>query len=193
MYARARSPTSPSSVAENSIVWRLARDAAEDPLDLRAEAHVEHPVGLVEDEDRDVVERDQPALDQVLQTARRRDDDLRALRALRLGADRRAAVDGGDSEALRAGELLELLGDLRSRARASGRARAPWVSARPPVVFSTIGIANASVLPEPVGDFAEHVVAGERVGQDEGLDAERLVDAAGGERLLDEPGSRRGR
>ena len=62
----------------------LLRDAAEDLLDLRAEAHVEHPVGLVEDEDADAGERDEPALDQVLETARRRDDDVRALEPLRL-------------------------------------------------------------------------------------------------------------
>ncbi len=36
----------------------VVRDAAEDPVDLRLEAHVEHPVGLVEDEDADVGERD---------------------------------------------------------------------------------------------------------------------------------------
>ena len=58
VYARASSPTSPSSVAENSIVWRVARQPADDPVDLRLEAHVEHPVGLVEDEGADPVERD---------------------------------------------------------------------------------------------------------------------------------------
>ena len=29
----------------------IVGDAAQDPVDLRLEAHVEHPVGLVEDED----------------------------------------------------------------------------------------------------------------------------------------------
>ena len=33
----------------------VVRDAAKDAVDLRLEAHVEHPVGLVEDEDPDVV------------------------------------------------------------------------------------------------------------------------------------------
>ena len=84
VYARASSPTSPSSVAEKSIVWRFAGSAAQDLLDLRAEAHVEHPVGLVEHEDRDVLDRDEAAVHQVLQPARRGDDDLRALRGLRL-------------------------------------------------------------------------------------------------------------
>ena len=49
-------------------------DAAQDPVDLGLEAHVEHPVGLVEDEDRDRVEVDHAPVDQVLQPARRRDE-----------------------------------------------------------------------------------------------------------------------
>ena len=57
MYARASSPTSPSSVAEKNIVWRLLREPADDAVDLRLEAHVEHPVGLVEDEDLRTRER----------------------------------------------------------------------------------------------------------------------------------------
>ena len=43
---------------------------------------------------------------------------------------------------------------------------------------SAIGIAKASVLPEPVGDFAEHVAAGEHVADHEALDCEGLGDAA---------------
>ncbi len=53
---------------------------AHDAVDLRLEAHVEHAVGLVEDEDVDVVERDELAVDQVLQPARRGDEDRRGLR-----------------------------------------------------------------------------------------------------------------
>ena len=113
VYARASSPTSPSSVAEKSIVWRSRGSAAEDLLDLRAEAHVEHPVGLVEDEDPDVVERDRagarsgPAAGPA---SRRR--CARPSRRFACARDRRAAVDGATREALRAGELLELVGDL---------------------------------------------------------------------------------
>ena len=44
-------------VALKSAVWPLARAAAEDRLDVDDEAHVEHPVGLVEDDGVDPVER----------------------------------------------------------------------------------------------------------------------------------------
>ena len=79
----------------------LARHAPQDLLDLRLEAHVEHPVGLVEDEDADAVERDHAPVDQILEPAGRRDEDVRRLRALRLRAERRAAVDGRDAQLLR--------------------------------------------------------------------------------------------
>ena len=45
----------------------VLRQEANDPVDLRLEPHVEHPVGLVENEDPHTVELDQPALDEVLQ------------------------------------------------------------------------------------------------------------------------------
>ena len=61
MYVAASSATAPSSVAEKSIVWRFFGTVREDAVDLRLEAHVEHPVGLVEDEHAHVVERDQLA------------------------------------------------------------------------------------------------------------------------------------
>ena len=90
----------------------LAGQALDDRVDLRLEAHVEHAVGLVEDEDPDRVELEQLPLGQVLEPARRGDDDVRVLRLLRVGHERRAAVDRGDPQALRLGERRELLCDL---------------------------------------------------------------------------------
>src|SRR3954467_3221931 len=90
----------------------VARHPPQDPLDLRAEAHVEHPVRLVEDEDLDAVEVDEAALHQVEEPARRGDCDVGALEALRLRAERRAAVGERDLEALRSGEALDLGCDL---------------------------------------------------------------------------------
>ena len=55
----------------------------DDPVDLRLEAHVEHPVGLVEHEHRDGVERDQLPVDEVLQAAGRGDEHLRVAGVLR--------------------------------------------------------------------------------------------------------------
>ena len=47
----------------------LARALGDDAVDGRAEAHVEHAVGLVEDEDPDLVEREGAAVEQVLEAA----------------------------------------------------------------------------------------------------------------------------
>jgi hypothetical protein len=76
---------------------------------------VEHPVGLVENEDPDVVEGDQTPLEHVVQTARRADDDVRGACALRLRGQRHATVDGRDPQILRCGERGELLCDLSFR------------------------------------------------------------------------------
>ena len=91
----------------------VQRHAREDAVDLRAEAHVEHAVGFVEHEDADAGERDRAPLEQVVQAAGRRDEDLGAARLLRLARDRGAAVDGrrpGGREPC--GERLELGDDL---------------------------------------------------------------------------------
>ena len=53
-----RCPTSPSSVAENSIVWCAPGAVPQDPLDLRREPVVGHAVGLVEAHDLDRTEID---------------------------------------------------------------------------------------------------------------------------------------
>ena len=51
-------------------------------------------------------------LDQVVEAARCGDEDVRAARLLDLRADRRAAVDGRDAQALRLGERAEVVGNL---------------------------------------------------------------------------------
>ena len=102
----------PSIVAEKNRVWRSRRGLGDDPLDGRLEAHVEHPVGLVEDEDLDVGERDDAARDQVLEPAGRGDDDVGLARRRALGAEADAAVDGGDPQVAGAGDRVELVDDL---------------------------------------------------------------------------------
>ena len=47
---------SSENVAENIRFWRCGGSSARILLDVRQEAHVEHPVGLVEDEDLDLAE-----------------------------------------------------------------------------------------------------------------------------------------
>ena len=75
-------------------VLAARRQDREDLADVADEAHVEHPVGLVEDEDLDPRQVDGALAEMVEQPAGRRDDDLGAAAQgadLRIEAD--AAVD----------------------------------------------------------------------------------------------------
>ena len=101
MYSRASLPD--LAVERGGEEHRLAvlREAADDAVDLRLEAEVEHAVGLVEDENLDAPEVDEPPLGEILEATRSRDENVRALDALRLRAKRDAAVGGLDLEALR--------------------------------------------------------------------------------------------
>ena len=117
-------------------VLAARRKDREDLADVADEAHVEHPVGLVEDEDLDPRQVDRPLTEVVEQAAGRRDDDLRAgaQRAdLRVEAD--AAIDrrGADRVlgAVGPDALLDLERELAGRgedqrtddARAAGGSR----------------------------------------------------------------------
>jgi hypothetical protein len=57
-------------------VLPTSREQGEDPADVADEAHVEHAVRFVEDEDLDAPEVDRPLLDVVEEAAGGRDDDL---------------------------------------------------------------------------------------------------------------------
>ncbi len=109
----------PSELADRAVERRreehrlpVAGKPPHETVDLRSEAHVEHPVGLVEDEQANVREIDQPTRGEIFEPARCRDEDMRRRRALRLGVERAAAVDGGDPQALGPCERLELGRDL---------------------------------------------------------------------------------
>ena len=131
----------------------LRRALLDDPVDRRAEAHVEHAVRLVEHEGADAVERERAARDQVLEAAGSGDDDVRlaGLAGLLLDAD--AAVDGADRSAARMGDRAPLLDDLRASSRVGASTSA---AGRGSVGLDAVGIGTpkASVLPEPVGDLA---------------------------------------
>ena len=90
----------------------VARQPFHDSVDLWLEAHVEHPVGLVEDEDLHGVERDQPSVEQVLEAAGRGHDDVRETRDVRLLAECDTAVHGCHAEVAGGRERLDLLGHL---------------------------------------------------------------------------------
>ena len=140
-------------MAEKNSVWRLARAARDDPVDGRAEAHVEHAVGLVEHEHADVLEREGAALEQVLEAAGRGHEDVGALGVASLLLEAHAAVDGGDREVAGTGERAQLLDDL-ARQLARGGEDERRGAARAGATRSIRGTPKASVLPDPVGDLA---------------------------------------
>ena len=103
----------------------LPREGVDDPADVREEAHVEHPVGLVEDEDLEAAEVDVAAGHVVQKPAWRRDDDIDPCTEgvlLRRHAD--APVDrvAADAGALReaAESDLDLRRELPSRREDEG-------------------------------------------------------------------------
>ena len=148
---------SSANVAEKSSVWRCLRQRAEDALDRGHEAHVEHAVGFVEDEDFDARQIDGAALHVIDEAARRGDDDVDAATQrvhLRTHAD--AAEDGGAEDAqvlaVRAHAFVHLCGEF-ARRREDQRARSCACDVGCVALAnrrSSSGSANAAVLPVPV-------------------------------------------
>src|SRR6185295_547861 len=99
----------------------VARAGGDDPVDGRAEAHVEHAVGLVEDEDLDVVEGEGAAREEVLEAAGGRDDDVGAAGRPGLLLEPDAAVHGRDGEPAGGRDGLRLVDDLRGERAGLGR------------------------------------------------------------------------
>ena len=94
---------------------RLAvlRDRGRDATDVADEAHVEHAIGFVEDEEADLSELHVAALDEIEQTAGRGDQDVDAARqGLDLATVTQAANDGAEAQAEAATIGVEAAGDL---------------------------------------------------------------------------------
>ena len=153
----------------------------DDPLDGGSEAHVEHPVGLVEDEHGDVTERDDAAAEQVLEPAGGGDQEVGAARGLDLRAEADAAVDGGDAERPRLGERAQFVDDLADQLPGRGEDEAERL-------IGPGGDPLDQRDPEGKGlartgrGLDEKVVAGERVADDELLYGEGLGDVAASKR-----------
>src|SRR5207249_60149 len=85
-----------------------------DALDVRDEAHVEHAVGLVDDEEVDAGEEEPTALEMIEQAPGSRDQHIDAARELAvLVVERYPADDQGDVELLLGAVFVEALFDLR--------------------------------------------------------------------------------
>ena len=159
----------------------VARRHLDDPVDDGLEAHVEHAVGLVEDQHVDLVEPHGAALDQVDQAAGRGDEHVRAPGLLGLVVDPDAAVDGGDLERAGVHHAGELVDDLRGELARRGedqRLRPGAVGVEP------VGHRHAEGerLARSGRRLDEDVVAVEDVGDDHRLDGERRLYAALGQR-----------
>ena len=77
----------------------VARDLADDAVDLRREPHVEHAVGFVQHEHLEIVEHHVLPLEVIDQATGRRDDDVDAgAQLLLLRLDRHAAVHRHDAQ-----------------------------------------------------------------------------------------------
>ena len=132
------------------------RGGVEQGLDVLDEAHVEHLVGLVEHDDLEVVQPQRAAVHQVDRPARRGDDDVDALgQPAQLRADGGAAVDGEHAGAHASAVAGDRLGDLQRQLPGGGqdeteRGGAAGALGRCSPRRSSIGSANAAVLPVPV-------------------------------------------
>ena len=100
----------------------LGRGRVEDFLELLAEAHVEHLVGLVEHGDLEVRQVERAAFEMIAKAARRADDDVHAAVERAAFLHRVHAADAGHDAGAGIGvEPLQFLADLDARVRGSGR------------------------------------------------------------------------
>ena len=162
----------------------IPRSRVDDALDVGAEAHVEHAVGLVEDEDLGVLERDGAALHEVEQAARGGHQDLRAAGELRLLLNAGAAVDGRDREVAHRGDRPEVFSDLkRELARGGDDERRAGRRFQAKLLDDRSG--EGKGLARSGGGLDEDVAAGESVADHERLDCKRFCDASLGEGIAD--------
>ena len=99
-------------MAENRTVWRVA--VLEKGLDIVAEAHVQHLVGLIEDDGADILQVQRASPHVVEEAAGGTDNDLGTTAKLsKLPGIAGTAVDGNRTHtALERSELVDLLGHL---------------------------------------------------------------------------------
>ena len=164
--------------------WELRDDA----LDVGEESHVEHFVGLVEDEDAHARQVERASLDQIDEATRRADDDLdtrgECLDLRLVGA---AAVDAEHACTLSGTGLLEVSGDLHAQLARGHHDERLRRRARGVVALDALEErdAEAEGLARSGLGLADEVAALEGEGQCHGLDGERALDAGGGERRDD--------
>ena len=164
----------------------VGRRLVDDLRDRGQETQVGHVIGLVEHGDLDAGKRAGVPLEQVDEPSRRRHHDVGVTYPGDLRADGHATVDRGDAHPDGTAQWHEDVGDLLrefpgrdedqpagcllpARARRGGQ---PGQQRK----------AEGQRLARPGLGAAQHVAAGQRVGQRPGLDRERLVDVTRRER-----------
>jgi hypothetical protein len=159
----------------------VPRRARDDLVDLRLEAHVEHPVRLVEDERADAIEAHDASVEEVLEPARRGDEHVGRLDQAGLILDRDAAVDGGDAQSARCHQGPELLGDLARQL--AGRHEDERRRAAAPRDALDDRQREGERLARAGGRLGQDVMPVHDVADDERLDGERGGDALLGQGL----------
>ena len=159
----------------------VALEAAQHPLDLGHEAHVGHPVGLVEDQRLEVGDGQLATVAEVDEPARRGDDDVDAApQLLDLALDVGSAVDGDGAQSGGLGQRFEHLahldgeltgGDEDERLGPTGLGRGGGHRALQQRHAEGQRLARAGL------GLAADVAAGEGVLHGHGLDGERGMDA----------------
>mmetsp|Transcript_80165 Transcript_80165/g.206337 ORF Transcript_80165/g.206337 Transcript_80165/m.206337 type:complete len:307 (-) Transcript_80165:280-1200(-) len=103
------------------------RDLRNDLTNLGLEAHVEHTVGLIEDQILHILELHSAALDEVVQPSRACDDDLSSTsQRAQLLATRGAAITAGSADAGGPAELVRLRLDLARKLARRGQHAYVW-------------------------------------------------------------------
>jgi hypothetical protein len=159
-------------------------DLPDDAVDGGAEAHVQHAVGLVEDEGADVAEGQRAAVQEVLQAARGGHEDVGLRRELGLLHEPGAAVDGGDAQRAGVGQRAQLLHDLQGELAGRGEHERGGAAGLGGGAIDERH-AEGEGLARAGRRLEHHVVAREQVLEHELLDGERRVDVALGERVDD--------
>ena len=174
------------SVAEKSTVCRCLGRLGEDRLDVLGEAHVEHLVGLVQDDRRHAVELQRLAADEVEGPPRRGDDDVGpALEGPQLRAVRLPAVDRQDRRSQRAAVAMDGLGHLHRQLAGRDQDEPHRAVAARPSAASRCrsGRAKAAVLPVPVAAWPTRSLPCEQRRDRLPLDRRRLLVAELDDRL----------
>ena len=135
---------------------RLVRslDAPQQPVHLGQEAHIGHPVGLVQDHHLDIADGHLSALAQVDQATRGGDHHVDTLaQLLHLAVDVGSAVDDDDAALDGGREERVHVGDLHRELTCRYQHEGPRTAPAPLPTRINKGSPNASVLPDPVLAF----------------------------------------